>query len=48
MLFFVALDLFWSYNFLVFQSKNKFYHKDRVKAETLVEKKEGVNMWFWF
>ena len=48
MLFFVALDLFWSYNFLVFQSKNKFYHKDRVTAETLVEKKEGVNMWFWF
>ena len=48
MLFFVALDLFWSYNFLVFQRKNKFYHKDRVKAETLVEKKEGVNMWFWF
>ena len=48
MLFLVALDLFWSYNFLVFQSKNKFYHKDRVAAETLVEKKEGVNMWFWF
>ena len=48
MLLFVALDLFWSYNFLVFQRKNKFYHKDRVTAETLVEKKEGVNMWFWF
>ena len=44
MLFFVALDLFWSYNFLVFQRKNKFHHKDGVKAETLVEKKEGVNM----